>query len=476
MLAVILFFGLVLRLISINQSLWLDEAINLWAVKNLSFKTLAINYPIGDFHPPLYHLILKVWVNIFGATEIAARSPSIVLGVLSIIIVFLITRKLFETKTALIASTLVATGPLHIYYSQEARMYMLASFLALLSIYFFISLLRNDKLIYWVGFVVSTVLLLYTDYLPYLLLPTFIAYLFLNKSHIKNSTFKTFFPSFILIGIFTAPWIYVFKNQLTSGLSLAAASPAWANVVGGSSLKDLALVFIKFNIGRISHTNDFAYFLMFAPVGFFSLLLLGISFFRASHFRIFLWFWLLIPVIAAFVISFVVPVFAYFRLIFLLPAFYILWASAINTVNYKPLTRTLLFLALTINLFTSGIYFLNPKFQREDWKSASNFVKANSTEKTVVLFLSSFIPPPFEYYNKGEVKALGALSTFSSVNVKPSESLDVLDNSKKVFLFQYLYQITDPDGLIFMEITKKGFTNTSTKDFQGIGFIYEFTK
>src|SRR3990167_10650724 len=145
MIFIILLIALVLRFISLNQSLWLDEAINVNVARALSFKSLIFNYSLGDFHPPLYHLILRGWILLFGSSEVLVRLPSVFLGVATVLITYLIGKKLFENKTALIGATLMSTAPLHIYYSQEARMYMLAAFLSSLSIYFFISILKKDS-------------------------------------------------------------------------------------------------------------------------------------------------------------------------------------------------------------------------------------------------------------------------------------------------------------------------------------------
>ena len=49
-------------------------------------------------------------------------------------------------------------------------------------------------------------------------------------------------------------------------------------------------------------------------------------------------------------------------------------------------------------------------------------------------------------------------------------------DTNKVFLFQYLSQITDPEGFVFSELSKKGFANVHTKDFDGVGFVYEFAR
>ncbi len=473
----ILIIGLIFRLISITQSLWLDEGINVVFARSLSYKTLIFNYSLGDFHPPLYHVLLKTWILIFGSSEISARMPSVILGLGVIFMAYKIGQKLYDTKTGLIASILTATGPLLIYYSQEARMYMLAAFFSSLSVYCFISILTKDKLLYWIGFISATVLMLYSDYLPYLLIPTYMLYLLIFRKRISSSTFKSFIPAFLLIFFFLLPWLFIFPQQLKGGLEVASASPAWSKVVGGTNFKDLALIFVKFSIGRISIDNNFIYTLLFLPVGLYITLLVFISILRISVIRSFLWFYFLIPIIFAFLLSFFVPVFAYFRLLFVLPALYIILASAINNLSWSLPSRILLFILLLINLTSATIYFTNPKFQREDWKSATRFVKENSTENSIVLFESTSSFAPFDYYNNGKVEAKGVLDSFNPTKNAVSQNVkSYTQNKDKVFLFQYLIQITDPQGLAFQSLVDNGFTNTKTDNFQGVGFVYEFIK
>lgn len=477
MIAVILTIALILRFVAVNQSLWLDEAINVNNAAALDFKSLILNYSLSDFHPPLYHAILKAWILFAGTAEIAVRTPSIIFGVATVYITYLIGKRLFEEKTALIAATLIATSPLAIYYSQEARMYSLAALAASASVYYFLTLLKKDSLATWIGFITSTVLMLYIDYLPYLLIPVYILYLFINKKTISKDTLKTFIPAFIIIFISLLPWLVILPQQAQIGLSAAAASPAWAQVVGSPDLKNLAITFVKFTIGRISHDNNLTYAFLFAPVAVFVSFLFIFSLMRISRYRSFLWYWLMATIVLAYIISFYVPIFAYFRFLFVLPAFYLIIASAINTINWPPLTRTFLVAFLAINLICSYIYFTSPKFHRENWKEATAYVQEGSTPETIVLFESNYTIAPFDYYNYGQVEAGGGLDSFSPDPQKVKERLKVLTSGKnKVFLFQYLSQITDPQGLIFKELSLLGFVNTSTKDFSGVGFIYEFKK
>ena len=279
MIWLILLVTFVLRMINLNQSLWLDEAINVNVAKALSYKSLIFNYSLGDFHPPLYHIILKSWILFFGSSEISVRIPSVILGVATVFVTYLIGKKLFENKTALIAATLMATSPLSIYYSQEARMYMLAAFFASLSVFFFISILKKDDFWLWFGFIISTALMLYSDYLPYLLIPIYFLYLLINKRKVAKNTLKSFIPAFILISILITPWLIILPKQISVGLSAATASPAWAQVVGAPSIQNLLITFVKFTIGRISYDNNLVYALLFAPAAFFIIFLFLLSLF-----------------------------------------------------------------------------------------------------------------------------------------------------------------------------------------------------
>lgn len=475
MIMLVLLLSAFIRFINIDQSLWLDEAINVFAVKSHGYRDLIINYSLGDFHPPLYHVILKITLNFFPNTEIFARLPSIIFGVATVFILYLLGKKLFERKTAAIAAILLATSPLHIYYSQEARMYSLAAFLVSLSVYFFVSLLKKETLFNWFGFVAATSLMLYSDYLPYLMIPTYIAYLFFFRKSIPKPILKTFFPAFLLIFLFISPWISIFPQQLQTGLAAKAASPAWANVVGSPSLKSFILTFVKFTIGRISFANKTLYALMFAPGALYVLFLFIISPFRMSRQRIFLYFWLAMPILLGFAASFFIPVFSYFRFLFLLPAFYLIWSMSINSLNWPLLNRSLLAIALSINVLTTSLYLTNKTFQREDWKGAIQYLKQYKENNSITIFESDSAFAPFEYYNKYAIETGGALDSFSAQKEQVEGKVTNLVKGKnQVFLFQYLSGITDPQGYVFERLTQLGYANSSTKDFPGVGFVYEF--
>ena len=115
----ILLLALLLRLIVINQSFWLDEAIGALVVKNQTFFQIATQFVKSDNHPPLYYLLLKLWTNLFGYTEIAIRSLSVLFGVATVYMVYLIARLIRNKQSVfpIISALFLATSPFHIYYS-----------------------------------------------------------------------------------------------------------------------------------------------------------------------------------------------------------------------------------------------------------------------------------------------------------------------------------------------------------------------
>src|SRR3989338_10378273 len=121
-----------IRLIALNQSLWLDEAVTANVVRNFRFSQIVNGFSPTDFHPPLYYLFMKLWTNFFGYSEIALRMPSVLFSLLTGYVIYLI--------GGIWAAVFFLFNPLIVYYSQEARMYMMATFLLTAGLYYFVKI------------------------------------------------------------------------------------------------------------------------------------------------------------------------------------------------------------------------------------------------------------------------------------------------------------------------------------------------
>jgi len=139
-LALILLFGLGLRLVDLGgESLWLDEGGSVY--KSGVSPKIFFRGEQPFVSPPLYYILLRGWINIFGDSETAVRLPSVIFGTLSILLIYLAGKEIFNRKTGLTAAVLLAVSVFNIYFSREARMYSLLCFLGLLSMLFLLKLI-----------------------------------------------------------------------------------------------------------------------------------------------------------------------------------------------------------------------------------------------------------------------------------------------------------------------------------------------
>jgi uncharacterized membrane protein len=78
-------------------------------------------------HPPAYYLLAHGWGQLFGASVGGYRAIAAIFGAIALPTLFWLARQLFPQPLAIawIATALLATSPLHLIYSQEAREYTL---------------------------------------------------------------------------------------------------------------------------------------------------------------------------------------------------------------------------------------------------------------------------------------------------------------------------------------------------------------
>ncbi len=153
--------GAVLRLVQISsESLWLDEATSVLVSESNSAEFWS---RMGrETNPPLHYVMLRCWISICGDSELAVRIPSAAFGVLSLLMIYLVGRRLFGDGVGLISALVMAASSLHISYSQEARGYSMMVFLGLASYYFFIRYLESGRARDMVAASLTNVFLLYT--------------------------------------------------------------------------------------------------------------------------------------------------------------------------------------------------------------------------------------------------------------------------------------------------------------------------
>jgi Dolichyl-phosphate-mannose-protein mannosyltransferase len=78
-----------------------------------------------DNHPPLYSVLLRFWREMFGSSESAVRSLSVVVSLIAILAMFDAARHFHGVRPALWAALLMALAAPQIQYAQETRSYAL---------------------------------------------------------------------------------------------------------------------------------------------------------------------------------------------------------------------------------------------------------------------------------------------------------------------------------------------------------------
>lgn len=116
-----------------HQGFWFDEA-NASADMHYSVGKMLGLLPQNQTTPPLYYLIGWVWTRVFGFSEVPLRSLSALFGVLVVPVIYVAGLKLVSRRAGLIAAALAACNPFLIWYSQEARPYMLLVLLSAASL------------------------------------------------------------------------------------------------------------------------------------------------------------------------------------------------------------------------------------------------------------------------------------------------------------------------------------------------------
>jgi hypothetical protein len=93
-----------------------------------------IHIPTGldsTTHPPLYFIILRLWVNAFGSADLSIRAMSTLFCMLGVASLFFIIRRLSGAWAGLLGATMMTFAPVQLDFSQQARPYTLVTFLCL---------------------------------------------------------------------------------------------------------------------------------------------------------------------------------------------------------------------------------------------------------------------------------------------------------------------------------------------------------
>lgn len=137
--SITMLIGIIFRLLYLHTDLWYDEACSWVTAKQLFPMGIIDNLLHLDLqHTPLYFFLLHLWIKLFGDSEIAMRTLSLLFGIGSLPLAYIATKKIADSKTALFALAIASVSPLLVLFSVEVRMYPMVVFLTILSLNYLI--------------------------------------------------------------------------------------------------------------------------------------------------------------------------------------------------------------------------------------------------------------------------------------------------------------------------------------------------
>lgn len=165
-------------------------------------------------HPPLFFLLEHYSLKIFGDNNFGIRFPSVVFGVLSVYLLYLLGRKLFSEKAGLISAVILAATLNHNYISRLGLQESGVIFFLLLASYLFLRVLERDRYFIWTGVALGLGALLKYNLL--VLVPFFLTYLVWRRW--DCFTKKNFWLGTVLVLVIFSPvLIYNYKMYKAAG-------------------------------------------------------------------------------------------------------------------------------------------------------------------------------------------------------------------------------------------------------------------
>lgn len=404
----IVLVGAVLRVLGItSESPWFDEVLSLVPLRETTFadfwRALAKTDPSVTL-VPAYFSLEYAWSRLAGANVLAMRALSLFFGVLALPLTYLLGRRLFNPVAGLVAALCASLSVLHIFSSQEIRMYAASNTLALLSALTLLRALDSNTRGRWLAHMAVNALLLATHLFWGLLLVVEACYLLLFCRQ-RIRTLAIWGTGHAAIALAAGTWVCLMVSRGMTRNSFWTPLP---------SLREAANLAIVLAGGRFSNENPSAYLATHVSLDYvLTVLLFGLAcWLVAGSIRAMrhpadpdsierlravalLVLWLVLPPVALYLLSYVYhPCFLYRYAVHCSFPLYLLAGGAVASFR-GPALRELL-IAVLVGLYAHQ-YLALPLPFRPDYRSAAELIRTSADQEDTVIAFKEINAVPFAY-------------------------------------------------------------------------------
>jgi uncharacterized membrane protein len=455
----IVIVGTVLRLIALGyKSFWIDEIASV-AIARRAAPVFWHFLWHDEGNMALYYVLLRPWLH-FGYGEAVVRLLSVLPGVLSMPMMYVLGRRLFGRDTSILAAALLALSPCAIAVSQEARAYSFVVLGVLVSTYAFVVLIEKPSYKLACVYAVIAGLTCYFHYFG-VLVPAAHAISLLALPRSKCHWKPLLLAAAIIAGM-AAPILWLIHAQDLGHISwvpspsllefyhLGVFLAAYGGKAVGAILLvlDLALVglffakFVRAWGDRESGLQRWRYALIAST---------AVS-----------------PIVITLLASIVRPAFYHRFLIICLPGWLLMIAIGAEQISSFSGRSSAIAAVCVLSLASTFVMY---KHVTEDWRGAVNYLIANAGANDRVLYYQSvgeFAGESYRDWLPG-----GNQSRPTPVGVDPANVVweNEIDHAQRLWLVLYRANGNDSGSQAIEQELMKNYLRGGERDFRGVSVI-----
>jgi mannosyltransferase len=459
------------------KSFWFDEGVSV-AIARLDWYNFARILWRREANMSLYYFLLHFWLHL-GGSEFFVRSLSVLFAIASVPAIYLLGRRLFDSRVGLVAAALLAVNAYHVQYSQEARAYSLMVLLCLLSSLYFLQCLAEPPGRNRAAYVLTSVLAVYAQFFSGLLVITqWVSLRFLDWSDSASQTRTRIRNDWRWIAFLTSPVLVFVATTGTGPLR-------WVQRPGLKDLWAFALHLTGNGGPLLLGAYVAACFAALLP----TLRARGVRRVPWESWRYyFLLLWLLFPILLTLGLALIKPLFVLRYFIFCLPPLLLLVSCGVTRLRPSWLMAPAVLLLFALSFRgTIGYYKQDLDIQRDDWRSATRYLLENTKPGDALLFHVPMGRMSYEFYRSVLKPASAAPDVLYPYHGDRLTFLDFVEKPNDALLQQSLPQhprawlvlayaetqlgLPDARSVELTQVLEKSYSAVEKRDFPGIEIL-----